>query len=272
MAQTTTDHETIRRWVEERGGGPARVKATGDGEDPGILRIDFPGYSGKDSLESIEWDAFFQWFDENGLAFLYQDRTKGGRQSRFNKLVARAAAEEREQRRDAARESGEGEADALAMLEAQHRYIEALADELFEIEPGSPDFRSTFLTLADGLAIHTTIEERIFYPGVKRPETAKLLEQSVEEHLRAKQVLATLLEASPAAAEELEPELEELAGLTEAHILEEEHELFPLVRKLVSAEERAQLGLRMDALTQELLEEGEPRTHVPQETEQAAPI
>lgn len=54
--------------------------------------------------------------------------------------------------------------------------------------------------MSDGwltLAIHTTIEERIFYPGVKRPETAGLLECSVEEHLAAKQVLATLMDAVP---------------------------------------------------------------------------
>jgi hypothetical protein len=38
----TTEHEQIRRWVEERGGKPARVRGTGSDDDPGILRIDFP--------------------------------------------------------------------------------------------------------------------------------------------------------------------------------------------------------------------------------------
>jgi hypothetical protein len=53
--------------------------------DPGVLRIDYPGFSGEDSLEPIEWNEFFQAFDKNKLAFLYQ----GGR-SRFSKLVDRA--------------------------------------------------------------------------------------------------------------------------------------------------------------------------------------
>jgi len=50
MAREKTDHETIRRWVEERGGWPARVKGTGNDDDPGLLRIDFPGFSGEKSL------------------------------------------------------------------------------------------------------------------------------------------------------------------------------------------------------------------------------
>src|SRR4051812_3988492 len=95
MAQTTTDHETNRKWVEARGGSPASVKRTGNGGDPGILRIDFPGFSGKGSLETIEWSEFFEWFDKNNLAFIYQDRTRGGQPSRFNKLVSRETVAER---------------------------------------------------------------------------------------------------------------------------------------------------------------------------------
>jgi hypothetical protein len=61
------------------------VKATGKKNDPGILRIDFPGYSGADTLERIDWDEWFTWFDRDKLAFLYQDK----RNSRFSKLIRR---------------------------------------------------------------------------------------------------------------------------------------------------------------------------------------
>jgi hypothetical protein len=84
-AKTTTDHETIRRWVEERGGHPARVKGTGGNGDPGLLRIDFPGYSGEDTLEPISWEEFFEGFERNNLAFLYE----ADKNSRFNKLIDR---------------------------------------------------------------------------------------------------------------------------------------------------------------------------------------
>ncbi len=91
----TTDHDFIMRWVEERKGKPTRVKGTGGGKDPGILRIDFPDYSGKYSLEEIPWEEFFQKFEENRLAFLYQDKTATGKVSRFNKFISRDQAEEK---------------------------------------------------------------------------------------------------------------------------------------------------------------------------------
>jgi hypothetical protein len=92
-SKTTTDHDEIRKWVEARQGKPATVKRTESGDEPGVLRIDFPGYSGAGSLEEISWDDFFQKFDEKNLAFLYQDTTSSGEQSRFFKFVSRDTAE-----------------------------------------------------------------------------------------------------------------------------------------------------------------------------------
>ena len=82
-SKTTTDHKEIQRWVEERGGQAARVKGTN------LLRIDYPGFSGEESLESIEWNEFFKVFDKNNLVFLYQEKTKDGALSRFSKFVDR---------------------------------------------------------------------------------------------------------------------------------------------------------------------------------------
>lgn len=93
-SHTTTDHEEIRRWAEARGARPAHVRGTGDGDDPGILRLYYPdseqAHSGKDeALQELSWDEFFAKFDENKLAFLYQDHTADGKQSRFSKFVSR---------------------------------------------------------------------------------------------------------------------------------------------------------------------------------------
>ena len=91
-AQVTTDHEEIRRWVEERGGNPAVVKGT-ESRDSALLRIDYPGFSGEGKLEPIEWEEFFEIFDENNLAFLYQEQTADGGESRFSKFISRDESE-----------------------------------------------------------------------------------------------------------------------------------------------------------------------------------
>ena len=94
-AKVTTDHNEIRQWVEERGGRPARVKGTESKNSAGLLRIDYPGFSGEDTLEEIGWEEFFEAFETNGLAFLYQEETKDGSESRFSKLVDRDTVKER---------------------------------------------------------------------------------------------------------------------------------------------------------------------------------
>ncbi|NEU56553.1 hypothetical protein [Halorussus sp. MSC15.2] len=88
-SQTTTDHDEIREWVEERDGQPAYVEDTEDG-DSGLLRIDFPDEGDDDeNLDDISWDEFFETFEENDLAFLYQDETDDGETSYFSKFVSR---------------------------------------------------------------------------------------------------------------------------------------------------------------------------------------
>jgi hypothetical protein len=89
LSKTTTNHEEIRKWAEARGGKPAHVKGTGGADDTGIIRIDFPGYSGEGKLEEIPWEEFFEKFDAQELALVYQEKTAEGQKSNFNKLVSR---------------------------------------------------------------------------------------------------------------------------------------------------------------------------------------
>jgi len=95
------DHEEIRQWAEDRGAIPSCVRGTGGGEDVGMIRLDFPGYSGENSLEEISWDEWFQKFDESDLALMVQEKTARGQKSNFNKLVKRETAEERPKTRAA---------------------------------------------------------------------------------------------------------------------------------------------------------------------------
>ena len=55
-----------------------------------MLRIDFN--EREERLDPINWDEFFRVFEQNNLAFLYQEKTADGSTSRFNKLVRRDTA------------------------------------------------------------------------------------------------------------------------------------------------------------------------------------
>ncbi len=85
MAQTTTDHGTIRTWAEGKGGKPAAVRRTQTQDDPGIVRIMFPKATNSehDALEEISWEAFFAEFEQRKLALLYEP------DSMFSRLISR---------------------------------------------------------------------------------------------------------------------------------------------------------------------------------------
>lgn len=92
-SRITTDHDEIRRWVEEHNGSPASVLGTessgAQGVLAGVLRIDFPGGAGQDELEHIGWEEWFAKFEQEKLAFLYQREKADGSDSTFVKLVSR---------------------------------------------------------------------------------------------------------------------------------------------------------------------------------------
>ena len=86
-ANTTTDHQEIQHWVESRNGFPATVKNTSPDDEAGILRIGFDRQ--EKELEEVDWDTFFDKFETESLAFLYQEKTEDGAPSRFCKFVGR---------------------------------------------------------------------------------------------------------------------------------------------------------------------------------------
>jgi len=83
-SSTTTDHDIIRKWAEQRKGRPAAIRTKDKG---GILRIDFGEKD--EELEEIDWDEFFEIFESSRLAFLYQDKTEDSKTSRFNQFMER---------------------------------------------------------------------------------------------------------------------------------------------------------------------------------------
>jgi hemerythrin superfamily protein len=160
--------------------------------------------------------------------------------------------------------------DAMDLLKAQHRYVDKLFADI-ENADGAPKTRA-FRELADMLAIHATIEERVFYPGVKTASTEELLREAAEEHLAMKRVLADLLELSTD-GDEFDAKLSVLKEEVHHHALEEEEgKLFPKLRAEMDPDYMAALAGEMIALMVGLQWKGDARHAVPAETDQAAPV
>lgn len=81
----TTDHEVIRKWAKARKGVPATVVGTEHGGHLGVLRFDFPGYSG-DRLTEVSWEDWLATFDKRRLNFIYQEKLSSGKRSNFFQL------------------------------------------------------------------------------------------------------------------------------------------------------------------------------------------
>jgi hemerythrin superfamily protein len=159
---------------------------------------------------------------------------------------------------------------AIDMLEMDHREIE----ELFEDVEGSEDVhekKQTFDLLADKLAVHASLEERLFYPAVKERRTKDILLESLEEHLAMKRTLADLL-ALEIDDEAFDAKLAVLHDQVQLHAQEEERELFPKVRRLFDSDELDALEQEMSARQEDLIARGRPRNMVPRQTAEAARI
>ena len=159
--------------------------------------------------------------------------------------------------------------DAIELLIQQHDEV----DDLFEqIEEADDDEEKATLVqaLADNLAAHATIEEKIFYPAAYREQTDDLLHEAVEEHLAIKRIVADLLEMTPA-DENFDAKVKVLKEQVEHHVEEEESDLFPKIKKALKASELERLGDEMEALFESEMQD-EPARKVPGETQHAAPV
>ncbi len=158
---------------------------------------------------------------------------------------------------------------ATELLKKQHDQVKQLFQE-FERAEDEESKRLAFEQLADDLAAHATIEERLFYPAVYVGDLKDELQEAVEEHLSVKRVIADLLEMN-VEEEEFAAKMAVLNELVEDHVEDEEDELFPKVRRNFGSQELEALGAAMEAMFNELKEQ-EPREQIPNQLKEPAPL
>jgi hemerythrin superfamily protein len=161
--------------------------------------------------------------------------------------------------------------DALELLKMQHDEVEMLIEQI-EDNDDADEKAELFQELADKLAAHSTMEEKLFYPAVMGEDTEELLLESTEEHLSVKRVLADMMELD-VEDERFDAKLTVLKEQVRHHARdEEEKQLFPKIRREFSKDELAALGNECMAMFEMLIERGEPRMVVPRETREAAEL
>ncbi len=190
-------------------------------------------------------------------------RRTAGRRDASAQTAGRSSASRRRRassRAAAARSGG----DAAAVLRRQHDQTRKLFQELAEATGDAR--RSTFLRLADALAAHGTVEERLLYPELARQEeTGDLARDAVEEHLVVKRLLADMLEEQ-LSDDVFDAKCRVVEDEVTRHVEEEEAILLPRALKLVGRERMAELGAEIERTFSELMQH-EPRRNLPREAE-----
>jgi hemerythrin superfamily protein len=161
-----------------------------------------------------------------------------------------AKANERAAKRKAAPAAPEAP-DAIALLERDHREVEALFDQ-FEAAAGDGDKAAIAAEICLALKVHAQIEEELFYPRAREAtgDTA-LIDEAVVEHMGAK-VLVAQIEAMKPRQPLFEAKVKVLSEQIRHHVEEEESELFPEVR--AAGMDLGALGEKLAARKAELLE------------------
>jgi hypothetical protein len=171
-------------------------------------------------------------------------------------------------RRSGARTAARSGTDATQVLRRQHDETRKLFQDLAEASGEAR--RATFLRLADALAAHGTVEERLLYPELARhEETGDLARDAVEEHLVVKRLLADMLE-DQLSDEVFDAKCRVLEDEVTRHVEEEEALLLPRATKLVGRDRMAELGAEIERTFGELMQH-EPRRNLPREAE-GAPV
>src|SRR4051812_31237943 len=133
-----------------------------------------------------------------------------------------------------------GKQDAIALLKADHREVEALFEK-FESAKGDGAKQKIALEICLELTVHAQIEEEIFYPACEGKVEEDLIKEAYVEHDGAK-VLIAEIEAGGPDDEFYDAKVKVLSEQIEHHVGEEEKRVEGMFAQARKA------GLDMDAL------------------------
>ena len=136
---------------------------------------------------------------------------------------------------------------AFTLLKADHKKVAGILEKIDSTtERGVKTREELFSQLKTELDVHARVEETIFYPELeKADETHDITLEAFEEHRLVKQLLAEL-ETMDKGDEQWTARFSVLKENVEHHVEEEEGEMFPKARKVLSNEQAEILGTQME--------------------------
>ncbi len=148
--------------------------------------------------------------------------------------------------------------DAIALLKKDHTTVRGLLAELESTTARGVKTRIALLEkIASEIKAHASIEEEIFYPAFKaagkKKEDEKMYFEALEEHRAAGDLVLNDLLGTDPASEKFSGRAKVLNELIKHHAGEEEKEMFPRAKELLSKQELASLGEQMAARKEQLL-------------------
>jgi hemerythrin superfamily protein len=121
---------------------------------------------------------------------------------------------------------------ATQLLRQDHRKVEGLFKKC-ENAKGMDAKRRFAIQAINELDVHAQVEEKIFYPAVKKAiDETHLVDEAKKEHQEAKSLMSQLKRMrgqDDEAAEKFESRFSELVEAVQHHVKEEEGEMFPKV-------------------------------------------
>ena len=146
--------------------------------------------------------------------------------------------------------------DAISILKGDHQRVRQLLRRLENSTDRAAKQRKDLLAqIENEIKVHTTIEEEIFYPAFKEAVRSKsdqeIYFEAVEEHHVVDLVMPEI-KSTDATSEQFGAKAKVLKDLIEHHAEEEETEMFPKARKVMSQAELLEIGKQIQNRKQDL--------------------
>lgn len=141
--------------------------------------------------------------------------------------------------------------DAVSMLVKDHKDVKAMFKQFEDLTDRSKAKKKQLADqICEALTLHTQIEEKIFYPAVRKAiGEDDLMDEALVEHASAKELIAEIEMMDP--GDDLyDAKVHVLSEQIEHHVEEEETDMFPKAKK--SKLDLVELGEEMSALKADL--------------------